>query len=287
MYERNYQASVLKEKSVKTEKKKFSWKRFFKIFLTLLFLFGIGFLLRHPKFQVFNIEVLGTEVISKIDIEDNIKEQLVGKYLWIFPKSSIFLINERSIKEKVKNNFSRIETINIKRADFHSIKVDIKEFQAEFLWCGKNQEDCYFMDKQGFVYSKAPVFSGTAYSKIFVDLVVKELPFSALSVDNIKDVTEISERLLAINIIPTTFDYVSERQLDIDFLHNKSISKIIIDPRNNVETSLEYVFSGIRTEPLSSKFHNPNKKLLYIDVRFPSKIIYKFDEGIKTVEEEQ
>lgn len=277
MYERNYQASVSKEKSLKT-KKKFSWRKFLRFISIIFFLIGVGFLLRHPRFQITNIEVLGTAVISKTDIEDNTKEQLVGKYLWIFPKSSIFLINEKNIKDKIKRDFSRIENINIKRTNFHSIEIEIKEFDAAFLWCSKGEEDCYFMDNQGVVYSKAPVFSGTAYIKIITDLEPKELPFSVLSLDEISKITEISERLLVINIVPSTFNYVSDRQLDIDFLHNKSISKIIIDPRNNIETSLEYVFSGIRTEPLASKFHNSNKKLLYIDVRFPSKIVYKFEE---------
>jgi hypothetical protein len=61
-------------------------------------------------------------------------------------------------------------------------------------------------------------------------------------------------------------------------LHNKDISTIKIDPNTATETTLEYIFSAIRTEPFSSLFQNPEKKLLYIDVRFPSKVVYKFEE---------
>ena len=133
------------------------------------------------------------------------------------------------------------------------------------------------MDKQGVVYSKAPVFSGTAYPKIIVDAEVQQLPFQGMVLSEVERISELESRLSEINITPTAFSYSSPREIRIDFLHNKTIATIQIDRATPTQTSLEYIFSGIRTEPLSSLFHNPEKKLLYIDVRFPSKVVYKFD----------
>jgi hypothetical protein len=83
---------------------------------------------------------------------------------------------------------------------------------------------------------------------------------------------------LGINIIPVAFDLISDKQIEIDFLHNKSVSKIILDPKIKTESSLEYLFSALRTQDFSNLFNNENKKLLYIDLRFSSKVIYKFAE---------
>lgn len=280
MYERNYHSNTLKKDSKKKSNSKtnFSWKKFFKIVFILIIIAGVFFLLRNPKLQVNDIKVSGVEVIDAQDLKSKVTDLMTGKYLWLIPRSSIFLVQERKLEENIRNDFPRIENITIKRSSFHTLAIEIKEFDAAYIWCTRESTDCYFMDKTGVVYSTAPTFSGTAYSKIISDKPVESLPFQAIDIDKVNQITEIQDRLSAINITTVAFDYVSEHKLVVDFLHNKSTAQFLIDPLTNTDDSLEYIFSGIRTEPLSSKFHNPNKKLLYIDVRFSSKVVYKFQE---------
>lgn len=283
MYEKTYHTRVLKTdiKSPKEVQKKsgkrFSWKKFFIILGIVVILFGVGYSIRYPGFQVRDIAVVGTNVLDVEDIQIHVKDQLLGTRLWIFPKTSIFLVNEQGLEHSLQATFPRIETIVVKRSSFHGIEVTIKEFDALYLWCSHTDEDCYFMDKEGVVYSKAPVFSGTAYPKVVIDTDPKDLPFEGMTLVEVQRISELESRLSEINITPTVFSYTSPREIRIDFLHNKTIATIQIDPFTPTNTSLEYIFSGIRTEPLSSLFHNPDKKLLYIDVRFPSKVVYKFD----------
>lgn len=287
MYERTYNTRVLKpEESTPKKKKRFSWKKVLLIMGILSTIFLIGYSIRHPRFQASEIVVLGTTVIDVEDIKTHVREHLVGTRLWIFPKSSIFLIHEKGLEASLQDSFSRIETVKVKRSTFHTIEVTISEFSAVYVWCSKGVEDCYFMDKQGIVYSTAPVFSGTAYPKIVMDTPAKELPFQAMDIIEVERVSTLEDKLSAINITPNVFRYVSPRQIDIDVLHNKDIATIMIDPNIPTDTTLEYIFSGIRTEPLASLFHNDQKKLLYIDIRFPSKIVYKFDEPAVSVSEE-
>lgn len=278
MYEKTYHTRVLKQDEPQKTKRGFSWKKILFIFLVLGFVFGVVYVIRHPRLQVVDIEVSGARVLDTQDIVSFTKEQLLGKNLWILPKTSIFLINEAYLKKVVQENFSRIEEISISRNSFHSLLIEIKEFDALYLWCNKMaQEDCYFMDREGFVYSKAPVFSGTAYPKVITEKDVESLPFLAMEKSEVDRITTLNERLLAIKIVPAKFDYIAKRELNIEFLHNKDFANIKIDMTIPTETTLEYVFSAIRTEPFSSLFNNQEKKLLYIDVRFPSKIVYKFE----------
>lgn len=279
MYEKNYQSRVLKsgEKTKNSRTRLFSWKKVLIILSILFFLGLVIFLLRQPKLQITNVEVVGTTVLDNEDISQSVKDQLVGRRLWLFPRTSVFLINEKGIGQNLKKQFSRIETVSIKRTSGHTLTISISEFRALYLWCIPSGEDCYFMDKQGVVYTPAPVFSGTAYPKVITGDSLKDLPFNVMSETEVNRIATLYSRLSDINIVPILFKNVSEREMEIDFLHNKTIAKVLIDPTIDTETSLDYLFSGIRTQPLSGLFASSEKKLLYIDVRFSNKVVYKFE----------
>ncbi len=161
-----------------------------------------------------------------------------------------------------------------------SLVVSIKEFDAEYLWCltSESEDDCYLMDKQGIVYSQSPVFSGSAYVKVFTGTPLDELPFLGIASEDLDRVTKLKKQLTDINILPVAINFISPRETRIDFMHNNSLAQFIIDPSISIDTSLEYLFSGIRTAPLNTLFHDQSKVLLYIDVRFPNKVVYKFQE---------
>lgn len=282
MYEKTYKSNVLKQ-NPKTKVRKTGWA-YWKKFVFILFgigvLIGFGYMLRYSKMQINVVNVSGTSVIDEQEIINKVNNQLTGKWLWFFPRTSVLLVNDKKIERNLKKDFPRIETISAKRTNLHTLEVNIKEFGAKYLWCipSNEEDDCYFMDKNGIVYSNAPVFSGTAYPKIFTGAPLMDLPFLGIRTEDLQRVVEFQEKLLEIYITPATFKYVSPRELEIDFLHNKSIAKLLIDPTVDTDTSLEYLFSGIRTEPLASLFRNELKKLLYIDVRFSNKVVYKFQD---------
>ncbi len=282
MYEKKYQARVLKQDTAPSSKKKvsFSWKRLLLIVIVLAILGGGIFLIKYPKFQIATVSVVGTSVLDNEEVSNSIKSKLVGRLLWIFPKTSVFLVNDTSLEKTLKKEFSRIETVKVRRANLSSLVVTIKEFDAQYLWCQSSgtADDCYLMDKQGMVYSPSPVFSGSAYIKLYTGTPLDELPFLGISPADLERVVQIKKQLSDINIDPISITFVSPRETRIDFMHHKSVAQLIIDPSVSTDTSLEYLFSGIRTEPLSSLFHNQSKILLYIDVRFPNKVVYKFQE---------
>lgn len=279
MYERNYHRQVLKtpEEGEKNTAKRSPWKKFVFVGVILAICFGIGYAIRLPKLQINNIIVEGVEVLDSHDVESAVMDMLSGKALWIFPKTSTLLVQTETIEKKIKQKFSRIDTVTVKRDKAQGLILNISEYHGAFLWCDAENQ-CFFMDKNGVVYSGAPVFSGSAYPKIFAGIPLQTLPFEGLRKDQLDFITALENRLTTIAITPSEYHLVSPREIRIDFLHNREIAQFIVDPTVPVETSLEYLFSGIRTEPLASSFHNENKKLLYIDVRYPNNIVYKFSE---------
>jgi hypothetical protein len=278
MYERTYHNRVLKQPDEQKSKTRrgFSWKKILAVVVMLGCGVGTFFLLRAPRLQITTVDVSGTSVLDEYDISSFVMGSLAGKRAWFFPKTSVFLVSEHALEQTIKKAFSRIETVSVKRNTFHSLAVDIKEYRAVYLWCTDKPDDCYFMDSQGIVYSEAPVFSGTAYPKIITGAPLAALPFQGMSSIDVERVALLEKGLSDINIVPTVFKNVSVHEMEIDFLHNKRVARLLIDPSVPATTTLEYIFSGIRAEPLASLFHNSEKVLFYLDVRFSNKVVYKF-----------
>ncbi len=276
MYERTYHRQVLKEtEETPVVKKGFRWKRLVFALLALGVLAGVVYAIRDPRLQITTMTVEGTEVVDSEEIRLFTMATLSGKTLWVLPRSSSLLLQTETLEKKLHTQFSRIKEVQVKRDGLRGIAITISEYRGAFLWC-TDETQCFFMDEQGIVYSSAPQFSGTAYLKVFSGREPQPLPFEGASTTTLAMIRTLKDDLLTINIVPLAFRTVGPREVRIDFLHNKDIAQFVLDPTVPVQTSLEYLFSGMRTEPLASAFRDSTKKLLYIDVRFPNNIVYRF-----------
>ena len=279
MYERSYHNQVLKkDETTKIKNKKISWKKVLISIFIIGLVVGVFFLIRSPRLQVNKFSIIGASVIDSLDIETNVQKQLEGKHLWFFPRTSILLINKEGIEKQLKKDFSRAETVSVKRLNINTLSIKIKEYDAMYLWCLEKEDDCYFLDSRGVVYNKAPIFSGNAYPKIITGAPLETLPFKAMNDENLAFITSLVKGLSDINIDQVAFRVISKQKMEIDFVHNKDISKIIIDQTLEPSTTLEYLFSAIRAKSFQDLFKDSQRKLLYIDLRFSNKVIYKFQE---------
>jgi len=63
-------------------------KMIFIIFLAVLMLIGLAFFFRWQKININNIQISGNKIVETKMIEDVVKKDISGNYLWIFPKSN-------------------------------------------------------------------------------------------------------------------------------------------------------------------------------------------------------
>lgn len=279
MYERSYHSKVLKSDKIPKEKKvnwlnrPFPWQKFFWTFGILVFLGIVIYLIREPRFQITEVYIEGTEVVDSEEVSNFVKNSLEGSYLYFLPRTSILLSNVRKVKREVVSAFPRFEDIEVKRHTLSSLSVEIKEYQAKYIWC---DNECSFMNKNGVVFASAPYFSGDAYLKIYIGE-IDRYPFIPITKSEIEMIENIVDKLNAINISLTEFHFESDRKLDILFVHNNHASHIYIDPTKDIETTLEALYTGLRTMPLSGMFKDESKRLEYLDLRFSDKVVYKFD----------
>lgn len=276
MYERTYTSKVFKQNTPKEKKEKhpFPWKRFLWVVAGLLFVTAVVVLIRAPKLQVSNVEIIGANVTDPEDVSTIVNSYLEGHYLYFLPRSSMLLVPTAVITRHVRGQFPRFSSVDIRRKGVDRLVVSVVEHEGKYLWC-ENQESCFFMTKDGVVFAPAPFFSGDAYEKIFVGQ-KKDLPFRPMTDDTFSIVESLRERLPTIEIVPKLFRFVSEHQVDIIFVHNGHDASLIIDPSSPLDETLEDLATGLATEPLKSKFNDDKNILEYLDARFANKVVYKF-----------
>ena len=79
------------------------------------------------------------------------------------------------------------------------------ERKPHSVWCGNNLEavnpDCYFVDKEGYIYSQAPIFSGNIYVRGYSNL--------ELAIEDASPVDYIGKYFLATDIYSQIFTLIN------------------------------------------------------------------------------
>jgi cell division septal protein FtsQ len=272
MYERNYQKRVLKQDPIVSEKKQFPWKRVTIIFGIVVLCAGCVFLTRAPFQKVQSVSVGGAEVTDPEEVSMYVKKILEGNRVYVLPRSSTLLLSVNSIENRLKYAFPRLKSVVVHRDSLHSLSVAVEEYKGIYLWC---KEECFFMDENGVVFASAPYFSGSAYVRISAGEQAG-LPFTPITKEQLSLVTLLTERLRAIMLEPNEFRFISPYELDIVFTHNGDTAKLMIDPTQDTETTLEALYAGMRAPSFEQLYRDENKKIEYINLRFNNKMVYKF-----------
>ncbi|MDB5188641.1 MAG: hypothetical protein JWM92_239 [Candidatus Nomurabacteria bacterium] len=280
MYERTYHKRVLHtdseepKKRGKQKQRTVNWKRVMRIAIGVAIITGLVFLVRLPNVQVRHVEVVGANVVYPGDVSEFVTTQLQGRKLFVLPRSSIFLIPTHTIEKELKAAFPRLQTVAVNRKNFSTLVVTVKEYQGVYLWCS-DEATCYFMDQNGVAFTAAPYFSGNAYPKIFSGT-LQPLPFQALTAEQISTVGLLIDRLTTLGIAPSEFHYIGDHELDVSFVHNSQPASLMFDPSMDINDALTALYTGLRTDPLATEFHDTAKVLQYIDLRFANRVVYKF-----------
>ena len=170
------------------------------------------------------------------------------------------------------------------------LEVSLTERMALYTWCGDTinlviglpsgdstarEEKCYFVDEAGYIFDEAPYFSGDVYFK-FYGLANLGTYFSK---ENFKQLIYFKDTLLGIGLKPVSLYVLDNGDIKV-FLSN--LNKAPIGPyialkaSSNFQKVAENLQTALTTEPLQSDLKNQYSSLLYIDLRFGNKVVYKF-----------
>lgn len=259
----------------------------FAVFI-LIVIIGLSIASRITAFNIKKIVVSGNDVIETKDVEDTVNKEIKGNYLWLFPKTNFLIYPQGKLESQLKDKFKRIKDISVNDKNVDTLEVSIKEYKGEYIWCGvlvpvlrSNTEDnkCYFLDSDGYIFDEAPYFSGDVYFKFYGDASLSDNPSGSYFLkDEFAQIVEFKNALEKMDLRVNSF-WIDENREEGNFsLGGQPITgpRIIFKMDSDYAKLAENLQAAISIEPLRTDIKTKLPSLLYVDLRFGNKVYYKF-----------
>ena len=262
------------------------------IFMAVIIL-GLSFLSQWNKMKIDKINVIGAHIIWESDIQKKVETDISGKYFYLFSKSNAFLFPKSYIYNDLITSFTRIEKLTITRADLKTLNITLTERTGSFLWCGERipekldeiGENCYFINNDGYIFDKAPYFSGNLYFKFYIPLEKSEnnspLTKQVLPKEKFISLMGFVDKITSLGFKPAYIRYNSNNTAEL-YLESKigdTSPKIIFSTEAGNNDDLKQLaddFSLAMKKPeFAEEIKNNYNRLLYIDLQFKNKVLYK------------
>ncbi len=263
------------------------------LFLTsfIVFALGLSLLLRIKGLQLNEVKITGNKIINKEEIEELVNGELDGNYLFLFPKRNSLIYPRVQIYNKLILSFPRIENLFIYTEKLKTLKLEIEERAGHCLYCGAEVpetkeevgENCYFVDQEGYIFDKAPYFSGDIYFKYYKKLENEDLDPSGLTLlpkEEFKKLNNFVKRIreLKFNPVYLSIDSNNTGHLYLEEGKNHTSPKIIFKCEEDLDKILENFDLAMKKIEFKEDITKKYDSLLYIDTRFKDKVLYKFND---------
>lgn len=239
-----------------------------------------------------NIVITGNHIINTQDIEGNVNKNLNGKYLYLFNKANTFIYPNKQIYNDLLKSFPRIDKLSIYRENLKTLHIDLTERMGSYLYCGSKipevindvGENCYFINNDGYIFDKAPYFSGNVYFKYYIQIFDNGLPVenplmkNILSADDFHKMVRFIDGITVIGFKPI---YMEMNQSGINTIYlnhgTQDITPTIVFKNgSDLELILNNLSVAMSKKEFADEINSKYTKLQYIDLRFNNKVLYKF-----------
>lgn len=276
--------------------------------LLLIFVFSdFVWIMNHPQFKVTNIEIEGNKTILSEDIENEVKGYLDTKMFWLFPRDNVFVLNTKKIENKINTTYPKIYSTKASIEKGTIVSLQIEEREPHSLWC-KNEnyesnfdEECFFADQKGYIYTRSPYFSEGVFQKIYTPDETLHIGTQVVNKDDFEDFFKFINSLnesYDINLERIFINPSNEVRLYINNLSKTKIDKkpyIIYRYGDSYELLHRNIGLMIHHNLFKKDFSEKPQRLEFIDLRIPDQIRYKFtpigettnDEKITLIEHEK
>lgn len=268
-------------------------KKILYISLAIITIFLTGlYVMNHQYLKLQNIEIKGQKTLIAADVEKVANDYLQKKYLWLLPRSNIFLFNQKGLERMLSEDFPKIDDINVSVDGAEKVVISIGERSAHSLWCVNQEyenifdEECYFADNEGLLYARAPYFSGDVYLKFFIQPFDKEESYIGSKVKSSKEFDRLFlflaelENQFSLKIERAYFDDFGDVRIQISRLNNIIYPEKEVFIYYNQQDTYEIILRNIGIildfKEFKNTFKKQSDKLESIDVRFDGRIFYTF-----------
>ncbi len=253
-----------RDKKIKRLKILFFSSFFFSLTLTAFWLVFVS-----SFFVIQNINMPDDTAISRDDvlsIISNIAPLNLGENLIILSKSRL--------KSELTAAFPSITDISIEKKLFHTVIVGFSKRIQIGIWCPEGaplgQNNCFYFDKDGVIFSQAPQTVGSLILKI-KDYSKNDIPLGSkvLSGNQINFIIVFMSKIAENNKIKILeFKIKPNSSVELEAITNNNWS-IYLDDKQDPAVAVKNLLS-ILEEAVKNTGH-----LEYVDLRIPSRVFYK------------
>lgn len=285
---------------IKRKRKMILWK-FSALFFTLILVIGGAIWgLSRPSLRIAHIEVNGNSVLETNEITSFVRQEITGKYFFLFPKDNIALYPKERIKSDLLDSFKRILSLSVSAKGLTTLSITINERKPYSLWCEDVLPEisapvgtpCYFMDEVGFLFAQAPRFGDNVYVQFYgpfyeagVGLPAPIARQAGTSTPSTIFVGSIFLPALEFKTINLFRDLLERIGLnagkiiamdagDFTFVIREG-GKVLLNKKQDPMKLVSDIESAFRTELGDPGDSAVRKKIEYIDARFTNKIFFK------------
>ena len=257
-----------------TLKQKKKTMRKVKVYLILLAcvlaLTGLVFLMRMQSIQITDVTITGNSSVPTEEIEKK-KDAVLGSYfLFVIPKSNIFIFPKRELISDIKENPAVI-SVAVDKKFFRAMDITVTEQEKEAIYCNSfERTECFYINKDGYLYSK--VEGGVALDQEIIIYLegeqkkITEHVFDSELYGNVVSFIKAAARYG----MPVSNVYMKSDGL-IEF-NTQASARLITSRYDDLEKDFANLIALFDKEVLTKEQLGD---IDYIDLRFGNKVFYK------------
>lgn len=139
------------------------------IIVSLTFVLIIGgafyFIFFAGIFDIRKVEISAPDSFDKMAIESSVNSWLNENGFIFIPKRNNFeLLDLSEIGSLVKSNFVRVQSVETKVMEGHTLSVIVTERVPLGVWCHASNPDCFYFDDQGVAFMAVNPSSGSLFA---------------------------------------------------------------------------------------------------------------------------
>ncbi len=229
--------------------------------LSVIVIFLVYALFFSGWFLIKGIELSGNQEVDEEEIR-----KTVGQF------SNILFSSSKEIEDSLKKNFPIIGRADVSKNFFNKrLSVRIDEREAAGIWCRHLEDQCFYFDKDGFLFKPAARFSGEAF------LTIEDGRGKVLDLAGILDEKELIEKMNSAKRILDELKFIAYSNFFLApgsfefWIKTKEGWYVYLDKESDIPTQLVALKKFLEEKLPVSRRQN----LQYIDLRVNNRIYYK------------
>jgi len=243
----------------------------------------------HLDFLRFKLMTIDTDgVIEQNTLASALSSTVEGKFYGLVPKDTVFRLSHQNIEQSLLEQFPRIESIDFVRSGLYDLYATAHERTPAALWCGdvvptiaylkmSEIEDvsdsvwgtCYLLDKNGYIYARAPQYSGNVLPRYYGSLEKAEpIAQQYLQEEDFVRWQRFNDMLTENNLPAHAILFVDEHDAEVYLVNGL---KLLVPRDEDVEVVVRRLFSLLDSGSVDTE-----KEVEYVDLRFGNKAFVKY-----------